>query len=109
MGTRKVASRKKKGLAPAPMRAAPRGGRLRSGNPGNKGGTGRPKNEYREFLRKLLRGKNHQAQLKLILENCNHPAFSAVYGKVVVHAEGIPQSADEGGDAASRPHVHLDV
>lgn len=91
-----------------PTRPGRNGGKLNTGNKGHDGTkAGRKPQAYKAFLEKVLTGKKHLNALQKILENKDHPAFSGVYGKVLVHHLGIPKIADSGdGDS---PHISIDV
>lgn len=81
------------GLAPQPH-----GGALRNGGtPGNKGGTGRPKNEIREAAR-----RDFEEAMPLIREaamNLDHPNWKTAID-TLVKVSGLQQTDVTSGDAA---------
>ena len=91
-----------------PTRAGRNGGKLKTGNKGHDGTkAGRKPEAYKDFIEKVLTGKRHLEAVRGILNNKNHPAFSSVYGKVLIHHLGIPKVKD-GGEGES-PHVSIDI
>lgn len=67
----------------------PHGGALNAGGtPGNKGGTGRPPNEFKDFLAKLLDDPKVRDSVEQILRDKDHKAFSTVYGDTVDRVHG---------------------
>lgn len=65
------------------------GNALRVGNPGNKGGTGRPPNEFKETLRNLVdRGTVHEHLLGVLEQGPSHPQFLDVLKYVTEHGYG---------------------
>ena len=70
---------------------------------GLKGRSGRPPNEYRESLRKILDDPKVAAALKTILRDPKHPQFAALYARVVTQAHGNPPQPVGGGDDGTGP------
>lgn len=66
-----------------------KGADVRRGH-GVKGRSGRPPNEYREGLRRILDDPKVSKAVKAILGNPDHPQFASLYGKVVSQAHGNP-------------------
>jgi len=77
------------------MRIGANNGRLKTGNPGNKGG-GRLPEEYREKFREILNDPDVQVQVLAILRNRNHDHFPAIYKLIVEQAIGKPKEVIEG-------------
>jgi hypothetical protein len=77
------------------------GGTLRVGNPGNKGGTGRPPNEFKELCRQLASSAKTIEQVQKILMSPKHPLFMGALKWASEHGYGKPnQSLEIAGDAA---------
>lgn len=91
-----------------PDRPGRNGGKLNTGNKGHDGTkAGRKPQLYKDFIAEVLEGKKHLNAVQWILEHRSHPAFSSVYGKVLIHHLGIPKVKDEG--AGTAPHISLDI
>lgn len=73
-----------------PSRKSYRGGQLRTGNPGNKGGTGRPPDAFKELCRELATGEKTVAQLRLILQSKKDPQFMQALRWASEHGYGKP-------------------
>ena len=80
-------------LAPTVIPAHGNGRLLPAGQPGHKGGGGRPAHAYRDWLREIFESKEGKAQIRRILQDADHPAFSTVYGKLLGYVLGPPPSA----------------
>lgn len=91
-----------------PSRPGRNGGKLNTGNKGHDGTkAGRKPQAYKDFLEQVLTGKKHLKAVQWILEHRSHPAFSNVYGKVLIHHLGIPKMKEPAdGDS---PHISIDV
>lgn len=85
------------------------GGRLRTGNPGNKGGTGRVPNELKIAWQKMLEAKAVDLAVKKILKDPNHPQFTSLYTKLAVMVVGLPGRQDDADPEDAIPHVHMDL
>lgn len=70
-------------------RPAKNGGRLRSGNPGNKGGGDKPKT-YKMWLAHLLTSEKHRKEFTKVIEDGDHPAFKFATEHAAAYAEGKP-------------------
>lgn len=57
------------------------GGRLRVGNPGNKGG-GRQPEWFKELCRAMVSSPKARAAAKAILEDASHPQFASMWKAV---------------------------
>jgi len=79
---------------------------LPGGQPGHRGAGGRPPNSYKDWVKELFESDEARTQIKRIIEDADHPAFSAVFGKLLVYVLGPPQSvvADD-----ETPYVVLDI
>lgn len=66
------------------------GGTLKVGNPGNKGGTGRPANWLRDWCDELLARDENKAAVERVLKDEKHPAHSTMWGKIADRAHGKP-------------------
>lgn len=64
------------------------GGTLLVGNPGNKGGTGRPKNEWKLICANLASGDETLAIAEEILKDKSHPAWLGAWKYVGEQAYG---------------------
>lgn len=67
-----------------------RGALNSGGTPGNKGGTGRPPNEFREWCDDLLNRPASRQQVEGILGNQDHPAYATMWKAVTDRAYGKP-------------------
>ena len=74
-----------------PLRDGVNGGKLLTGNPGNKGGTGRPPDWLKLWCDDLLANPKCKQQVEDILEDKKHPAFSTMWSKVADRAHGRPK------------------
>jgi hypothetical protein len=63
---------------------------LLTGNPGNKGGTGRPPNWLREWCDERLADPTAKDAVELILSNPKNPAFVPMWKAVADRAHGKP-------------------
>lgn len=72
-----------------PSRPGNHGGRLLTGNPGNKGG-GRPPNWLRDWCDDLLANETSKKQVEEILQDKSHPAFAQMWRSVGDRAHGKP-------------------
>lgn len=88
-------------LAPSVVPVHGNGRLLPGGQPGHKGSGGRPRNSYREFVQELLESDEARAQLETIIHDCNHPAFSSVYGKLLAYLQ-VLLSREKPGDGIIR-------
>ena len=69
--------------------AQPHGGALNSGGtPGNKGGTGRPPKEFKDWLASLLDDDTVREQAEAILRDKDHRAFPTIYSDTVDRVHG---------------------
>jgi hypothetical protein len=67
-----------------------------------KGSGGRPRNEFRERIRDLLNSDKVKQAVQKVIENPDHPQFTALYSKLLVQAHGNPaqqveHTGEEGG------------
>jgi hypothetical protein len=67
-----------------------------------KAGPGRPRNEFRERIRDLLNSDKVKQAVQKVIENPDHPQFTALYSKLLVQAHGNPaqqveHTGEEGG------------
>jgi predicted N-acetyltransferase YhbS len=84
-------ARKTSANSPVPAkRPQPHGGALNVGNPGNKGGTGRPRNEHRAFVRQLLADPKADKALRRVLTDDTHRHYAAVLKAVTEFAYKPP-------------------
>ena len=71
------------------------GALLAGGVPGNKGGTGRPSLEFKEWCASLLDDPEVRAEAEAVLKDKKHPAFKAMFAEVADRAKGkAAQSID---------------
>ena len=63
------------------------GGRLRRGNPGNKGG-GRLPDEYKAMCRAMVSSPKAQKAVEAILSNPDHPHFASMWKAVTERGYG---------------------
>lgn len=65
---------------------------LSGGLPGHKGAGGRPPSSYKDWVKERFESEDARAQVKRIIEDADHPAFSAVFGKLLCYVLGPPKS-----------------
>jgi hypothetical protein len=75
-----------------PTRKGKHGGTLRIGNPGNKGGTGRPPNAFRHFCQEVLADPNTRKAIRKIARSSDNPASVNLFGKLALFGYGPPRS-----------------
>lgn len=73
--TAKKRARKTPAKAPATRTPKHGGGKLRTGNPGNKGGPGRPPDAWKELCRDLASRPAMIKSAEKVLKNPKHPAW----------------------------------
>lgn len=66
------------------------GGALQVGNPGNKGGTGRPPNWLKDWCDELLANDKAKKQVEEILQDKDHQAYHQMWKAVSDRAAGKP-------------------
>jgi len=66
------------------------GNKLRVGNPGNKGGTGRPRNEFKQFCEDLLRQPNVQSTLERVLTDPDSRNYGHALKYATAYGQGLP-------------------
>jgi len=93
-------------LAPTVVPGHGHGRLLPGGQPGHKGAGGRPPAAFKDWVREIFESDAAKAQVRRILEDADHPAFSSVFGKLLVYVLGPPKAA-ESDDAI--PHVFMDI
>lgn len=79
----------KKSPSKSPNRSGKYGGRLLTGNPGNKGGTGRPPDKFKELCRELACSGAEVAPK--ILKDVDHPAYLGALKWASEHGYGKPK------------------
>lgn len=82
---------------------------LTGGQPGNKGGPGRPPNQYKIWLESKLNDNRSKGELTKVLHNNLHPAYASVLGKVMVHVIGVPGRAADADPADGPSAVIIDL
>jgi hypothetical protein len=82
------------------MRTAPNGGKLKTGNAGNKGGHGRPPNEFRDRMRALASREDVEA----FLEKCATGEFGPMF-----HLKALEFAANRGYGKPTQPHEVFNV
>ena len=87
----------------------PHGGKLKRGNPGNRGG-GRPSNEFKATLRGLVdRAEVHAHLVDVLDAGPSHPQFMDVLKYVTEHGYGkasqTVQNVGEGGGPIRQEHI----
>lgn len=92
------AEKRKARAKKVPTRKGKRGGSLRSGNPGNKGGTGRPPNAFRHFCQEVLADPNTRKAIRKIARSPDSPGAVNLFGKLALFGYGPPKS--EGSEAS---------
>jgi hypothetical protein len=75
-------------LAPNVVPKHGNGRLLPGGQPGHRGGGGRPPTSYREWVTAALNSQECRAQVLAILHDSGHPAFSSVFGRLLPYAAG---------------------
>ena len=71
-------------------------GRLKvAGTPGNRGGPGRPKLEFKEWCKSLLDDASNRVQVEQIMGNHTHPAYSTMFRVLADRAHGKPEQTIE--------------
>ena len=79
-----------------------RGKLLLHGVPGNKGGPGRPKLEFKAWCAALLDNPTNREQVEQVLGNHAHPAHPTLWKAVADRVHGRPQqNIVTSGDAAA--------
>lgn len=77
-------------------------GELYSGGvPGNKGGTGRPPNEFVERMRELASSEERLKHVETILDDPNHAQYMAARRYVTEYGYGKPNQPVEHGVSSS--------
>jgi hypothetical protein len=66
------------------------GGKLRTGNPGNKGGPGRPPKEFKEMCRRLVGSEAMEGTFTRVLKKPTHPAWTPTVKLLTEHGYGAP-------------------
>jgi hypothetical protein len=66
------------------------GGTLKVGNPGNKGGTGRPPNEWKAQMERLADRARQALEASRVLDNTEHPLYLHAAKWVQENAHGKP-------------------
>lgn len=102
--TRKLAPK----LAPSVVPKHGNGLLLPGGQPGHRGGGGRPSSAYREWVTDVFESDACKAQVRKILENADHPAFSSLFGKLAVHVLGLPKR-EESDPEGKRIYILSDL
>ncbi len=100
--TAKASPRRRKTPAKSPAQpdTVPQahGGALRVGNPGNKGGTGRPPDAWKEACRNALSRADFLTIAERVLKDPKHPAWLGAAKFLAEHGHGKPaQPVDVGG------------
>lgn len=94
-------------LAPTVIPVHGHGRLLPGGQPGHKGAGGRPPAVFRDWVKEIFESEAARAQVKRILEDADHPAFSSVFGKLLVYVVGTPHPSER--DDSGPCVVILDV
>lgn len=94
-------------LAPTVIPRHGHGRLLSGGQPGHKGAGGRPQNAYKDWVRELLESDKVRAEVKRVMEDADHPAFNAVFGKLLVYVFGPPKPAVDANE--NLPLVIIDI
>ena len=79
---------------------------LSGGQPGHRGGSGRPPAAFKEWVRDVYNSDATRAQVQKILADADHPAFSSLFGKLLVYVLGPPNAAESDDEI---PHVFMDI
>lgn len=92
-----------------PTREGRNGGRLRTGNPGNKGGTGRPSNAWRNKLAQLVEDPRVEAQMRRRLKGKEGAQVAQkTYEYIANQAHGKPvQPVQVGGELTNELIVRV--
>ena len=70
----------------------PHGGALNNGGtPGHKGGTGRPRDEFKRWMREMASGEDVERGLEAILKDSTTPLFLGALKHVTEHGYGKPE------------------
>ncbi len=85
------------------------GGLLRTGNPGNKGGTGRPSNALKAIWAEMLEHKKTIESQWTILGDPTHPQWTSLWSKMAYIVNGLPGKQDDASADDVIPHVHMDL
>lgn len=93
-------------LAPTVVPRHGNGRLLPGGQRGHKGGGGRPPVAFKDWVREVYNSEITRAQVQKILEDADHPAFSSLFGKLLVYVLGPPNAAESDDDV---PHVIMDI
>lgn len=80
-------------------------GELRTGNPGNKGGPGRPRSVVVEHFARTLEGKKARAARARILNDHSHPHHVALTRIALAYTEGIPTKSSDPEPGDGTPAV----
>jgi len=64
---------------------------LRRGNPGNKGGSGRPSDAFRIWCRAVLERKTTTKAVADVADNPDHPAFLPAVKFLAGYGYGLPE------------------
>ncbi|MDP1859503.1 MAG: hypothetical protein Q8K82_12580 [Gemmatimonadaceae bacterium] len=85
------------------------GDRLYAGGvPGNKGGTGRPPNEFRARMQELANYADRLGHIEAVLNDPNHPQWMAALRHVTEHGYGKPaQSVEVSGRFELEPQAFV--
>lgn len=93
-GKRPNERHRKNSVASAPVRPGRNGGQLRSGNPGNKGGSRAPK-WLEDWCDDLLADPGCKAAVEKVAKDPKHKAFVAMWKAIADRAHGKPKQAIE--------------
>lgn len=80
-------------VATGTLKPQPHGGAIRHGGT-NRGGHGRPRKAYREFLAECLDDERGRAEFLAVIRDSRHPAYSASIAKAMLHVLGAPVRAE---------------
>lgn len=84
-------------LKNGPTQKGRNGGTLRKGNPGNRGGTGRPPHAFRHFCQDVLADPNTRKAIRKIARSPDSPGAVNLFGKLALFGYGPPKSEGEEG------------
>jgi hypothetical protein len=88
---------------PAPLETPKHGhGKLRRGNPGNRGG-GREPEAHRDWCREMISDPAAEQEVRAILLDRNHPAYAAMWREVAARGYGKPTQTVEHTGAGGEP------
>jgi hypothetical protein len=87
------------------MRPNAKGGRLRTGNPGNKGGPGRTPDWFKQEMRALVTRQETLAAITRILDDEKHPAFIPAFKAAAEYGYGKATQSVEVTGAEGGPVV----